>query len=58
LREIEGLSVTIFRGFPEAANERIQELEEKVFALSGVLDAILPPGVNTWEYVMKPSGQK
>ncbi|MDQ7837276.1 MAG: hypothetical protein RDU59_02145 [Thermodesulfobacteriota bacterium] len=58
LRQIERLSVAIFKGFPEAANEKIQELEEKTSALSGALNAILPSGVNTWEYVMKLSGQK
>lgn len=58
LKEIERLSVAIFKGFPEAANEKIRELEEKVSTLSERLDAILPSGVNTWEYVMKLSGQK
>ncbi|MDD5450740.1 MAG: hypothetical protein PHT49_02440 [Desulfovibrionales bacterium] len=58
LREIERLSVAIFKGFPDAADEKTQELEEKVSALSAALDAILPSGVNAWEYVMKPSGQK
>lgn len=58
LKEIERLSVAIFKGFPEAANEKIRELEEKVSTLSEALDAILPPGVNTWEYAMKLSGQK
>ncbi|MEW6328152.1 MAG: hypothetical protein AB1487_11280 [Thermodesulfobacteriota bacterium] len=58
LREIERLSVAIFREFPEAADEKIQELEEKASDLTGALDAILPLGVNTWEYVMKLSGQK
>lgn len=58
LREIERLSVTIFRGFPEAADEKTQELEEKVSALSEALDAILPLGINSWEYAMKLSGQK
>lgn len=58
LSEIERLSVTIFRGFPEAANEKIRELEEKTSALSERLDAILPLGINSWEYAMKLSGQK
>jgi len=58
LRQIERLAGAIFKGFPEAANEKIRELEEKVSTLSEVLDAILPSGVNTWEYVMKLSGQK
>ncbi len=52
LREIERLSVTIFRGFPEAADEKTRELKEKVSTLARALDAILPSGVNTWKYVM------
>lgn len=58
LKEIERLSVAIFKGFPEAANEKIRELKEKVSTLAEALDAILPSGVNTWEYVMKLSEQK
>ncbi|MDI6790435.1 MAG: hypothetical protein QME44_07095 [Thermodesulfobacteriota bacterium] len=58
LKEIERLSVAIFKGFPESIDEKIRELEEKASTLSAALDAILPSGVNTWEYVMKLSGQK
>jgi hypothetical protein len=47
LREIERLSVAIFKGFPEAASEKIRELEEKVSTIARALDAILPSGVNT-----------
>ncbi len=57
LKEIERLSVTIFKGFPERADEKIQELEQQVFSITRALDTILPPRVNMWEYIANLLGR-
>ncbi len=52
LDEVQRLSNAIFKTLPEPVAQEIRELQRRVDELSRSLDAIVPPGLDAWTYVV------